>query len=103
MRMAGDMVDGCIPSKLVQEDMEVGQVGGEVGQFNASQQDLNSQPASQPLDASFDMESPYQGLDEGVWGQLYPHIPNAGFESGCTSKSVIWRIIRSFLISVHSV
>ena len=54
-------VDGCIPSKLVQEDMEVGQVGGEVGQFNASQQDLHSQPASQPLDTSFDMESPYQG------------------------------------------
>ena len=53
-----------------------------MGQFNAIQQDLNSQPASQPLDASFDMESPYQGLDEGVWGQLYPHIPNAGFESG---------------------
>jgi len=73
MRMAGDMVDGCIPSKLVQEDMEVGQVGGEVGQFNASQQDLNSQPATQPLDASFDMESPSQGLEEGVWGQLYPH------------------------------
>ena len=41
-RMASDMVDGCIPNKLVQEDMEVGQVGGEVGQFNASQQDINS-------------------------------------------------------------
>ena len=40
--MAGDKVDGCIPNKLVQEDMEVGQVGGEVGQFNASQQDINS-------------------------------------------------------------
>ena len=41
-RTAGDMVDGGIPNKLVQEDMEMGQVGGEVGQFNASQQDTNS-------------------------------------------------------------
>ena len=72
MRMAGDMVDGCVPSKGVQEDMEVGQVGGVLGQFNVSQ-DINSQPATQPLDASFDLESPSQGFEEGVWGQLYPH------------------------------
>ena len=37
MRMAVEMVDGCNPSKLVQEDMEVGKVGAEVGQFKASQ------------------------------------------------------------------
>ena len=43
--IAGDMVDGCIPSKLVQEDMEVGQVVGAVGQFNTSQ-DINSQSAT---------------------------------------------------------
>eukprot|EP00092_Neocalanus_flemingeri_P094274 GFUD01119867.1.p1 GENE.GFUD01119867.1~~GFUD01119867.1.p1 ORF type:complete len:515 (-),score=128.52 GFUD01119867.1:119-1663(-) len=70
--MAGDTVDGCIPSKIVQEDMEVGQEGGVAGQFNISQ-DLNSQPATQPLDASFDCESQSQGCEEGVWGQLYPH------------------------------
>ena len=55
MRMAVDRLDGCNPSKLVQEDMEVGQVGGKVGQFKASQ-DINFQPDAQPLDTSFAME-----------------------------------------------
>ena len=73
MKMAGDTLDGCMPSKIVQEDMEVGQTGGEVGEFNASQE-INSQPATQPLDASFDMETQSQRDEEdGVWGQLYPH------------------------------
>jgi len=71
--MAGDTLDGCMPSKMVQEDMEVGQAGGEVGEFNASQE-INSQPATQPLDSSFDMETQSQREEEdGVWGQLYPH------------------------------
>jgi len=73
-----DEVDGCVPSKaIVQEDMEVGQdpdMMGQQQQFNVSvSQELNSQPATQPLDGSFDLESPSQGLEEGVWGQLYPH------------------------------
>ena len=75
--MAHDEVDGCVSSKvMVQEDMEVVQDTGMVGhqQFNVSvSQELNSQPATQPLDGSFDLESPSQGLEEGVWGQLYPH------------------------------
>jgi len=51
----------------------VGQAGGEVGEFNASQE-INSQPATQPLDSSFDMETQSQREEEdGVWGQLYPH------------------------------
>ena len=34
-------------------------------------QDMNLQPATQPLDGSFEMEEGCQ--IEGVWGQLYPH------------------------------
>ena len=39
--------------------------------FNSSE-DLGSQPATQPLDGSFEMEES-QGPLEGVWGHLYPH------------------------------
>jgi len=94
--MAGDTIDGCVSSKMsTPEEMELGP-----GEFNdgsqlASQQDANSQvnpmnvssqeassqltmtqdqsqPNTQPLD-KLDMESVSQALEEGVWGQLYPH------------------------------
>lgn len=59
-----DMVDGCFPSK------EAGGMGQQyMMEFNNSQ-DANSQPATQPLDGSFDMESQEE---EKAWGQLYPH------------------------------
>ena len=93
MKMAGDTLDGCMPSKIVQEDMEVGQTGGEVGEFNASQE-INSQPATQPLDASFDMETQSQRDEEdGVWGQLYPHcgtFPRCGLELSLSCSKTVF-------------
>jgi len=62
-----DQPDGCFPSKLaVPDQMECYQ-----------QQEVafpSSQPATQPLDGSFEMDdSQSQNPMEGVWGQLYPH------------------------------
>ena len=72
--MAGDATDGCMPSKIVPQDSssDMDLTCGEGNQYNASQE-INSQPATQPLDASFDLESASQGLEDGVYGQLYPH------------------------------
>jgi len=62
-----DQPDGCFPSKpAVPDQMECYQ-----------QQEVafpSSQPATQPLDGSFEMDdSQSQNPMEGVWGQLYPH------------------------------
>ena len=67
MSMAGEMVDGCIPSKMGQEDMEEGWRQG------WTSLDINSQPATQHLYTSFAMESLSQGVMDGDLGQLYPH------------------------------
>ena len=86
--MAGDTLDGCMPSKMVQEDMEVGQAGGEVGEFNASQE-INSQPATQPLDSSFDMETQSQREEEdGLWD-----LSQDSFKLGCVKRSVEKKIL----------
>ena len=59
------------------EEMEVWSSGGheesqdsqyEVGTFS---QIVQSQPATQPLDESMGMETVSQGLEDGVWGQLF--------------------------------
>ena len=80
--MAGDTTDGCLNSKMMPpdaEEMEVGSSGGhEESQDSqhevaASSQLAQSQPATQPLDESIGMETASQGLEDGVWGQLYPH------------------------------
>ena len=80
--MAGDTTDGCLNSKMMPpdaEDMEVGSSGGHE-ESQDSQQEVapssqlaQSQPATQPLDESIGMETASQGLEDGVWGQLYPH------------------------------
>ena len=61
-----DMLDGCFPSKNPQQaSMDC----------NVSQQDenmYNSQPATQPLDDSIEMDDTSQEEDK-AWGQLYPH------------------------------
>ena len=51
------------------DDMDTGQPS-EPSQLS---QEINSQPATQPLDASFEMEPASQDTEDGVWGQLYPH------------------------------
>ena len=56
-------MDGCHQSKAVAQDSSW---------MNCSMpQEMNSQPATQPLDGSFEMEE--GGHMEGVWRQLYPH------------------------------
>jgi len=67
--MGTDTHDGCMPSKFAPEDMDTGQPS-EPSQLS---QEINSQPATQPLDASFEMEPASQDTEDGVWGQLYPH------------------------------
>jgi len=63
----GDQTDGCFPSKPAVPDPRM----------ECSQQETafpSSQPATQPLDGSFEMDdSQSQNPMEGVWGQLYPH------------------------------
>ena len=59
-----DRVDGCFPSKQAPE--------GRVVECLMSQEAASSQPATQPLDSSIDMDAS-QGLGEEAWGQLYPH------------------------------
>jgi len=80
--MAGDTTDGCLNSKMMPpdaEDMEVGSSGGHEESQDSqhevapSSQLAQSQPATQPLDESIGMETASQGLEDGVWGQLYPH------------------------------
>ena len=77
--MAVDTTDGCINSKMnPAEEMEVGSGGHEESQNSqdqvaASSQLTETQPATQPLDESIGMETASQGLEDGVWGQLYPH------------------------------
>jgi len=88
--MAGDTVDGCVASKMsTPEEMEIG--SGDFDDDRASQQDASSQvnpmiqssqeassqlttmTQSQPNTQPLDKESESQVLEEGVWGQLYPH------------------------------
>ena len=81
--MAVDSTDGCINIKMVPadpEELEVGSSGGHeesqdshYDEVGTSSQIAQSQPATQPLDESVGMETVSQGLEEGVWGQLYPH------------------------------
>lgn len=96
--MAPDTTDGCIPSKMGAEEMEVGSEPVSQSQdlerssapssqqspvtinliTNTQDRDhepsqSHSQPATQPLDFSVDMEPPSQDVEAGVWGQLYPH------------------------------
>jgi len=56
-----DMTDGCMPSKEAAQVMSQGE-----GMWN-------SQPDTQPLKNSQDMEETGAAREEGVWGQLYPH------------------------------
>ena len=58
METSVDMSDGCFASKPLVQSQEI-----------YSQ----SQPATQPLDGSLDMDQSQPGPMEGVWGQLYPH------------------------------
>jgi len=88
--MAGDTVDGCVGSKMsTPEEMEIG--SGDFDDDRASQLDASSQvnpmmqssqeassqlttmTQSQPNTQPLDKESESQVLEEGVWGQLYPH------------------------------
>ena len=41
--------------------------------FSTQEAVSQSQPATQPMDASVELDTSSQGLEEGVWGQLYPH------------------------------
>ena len=34
---------------------------------------MTQEAATQPMDSSVDLDPSSQGLEEGVWGQLYPH------------------------------
>ena len=61
----GDEEDGCHQSNAVAQD------SGRMDCSMSQGQDMNSQPATQPLDGSFEMEE--GGHMEGVWGQLYSH------------------------------
>ena len=85
----------------MQDDKEVGQAGGEVGEFNASQE-INFQPTTQPLDSSLDMETQSQREEkDGVWGQLYPQcgtfprisLSQDSFKLGCVKRSVEKKIL----------
>ena len=60
-----DEEDGCHQSNAVAQD------SGRMDCSMSQGQDMNSQPATQPLDGSFEMEE--GGYMEGVWGQLYSH------------------------------
>ena len=61
----GDEEDGCHQSNAVAQD------SGRMDCSMSQGQDMNSQPATQPLDGSFKMEE--GGHMEWVWGQLYSH------------------------------
>jgi len=37
------------------------------------QDSITQEAATQPMDSSIDLDPSSQGLEEGVWGQLYPH------------------------------
>ena len=61
------------------EEMEVWSSGGHEEsqdsqyEVRTSSQIAQLHPATQPLDESIGMETVSQRLEDGVWGQLYPH------------------------------
>ena len=75
--MAGDKTDGCMPSKMVSQDEMETEMGSQPQQSDLSPvADVGvsqSQPATQPLEFSQESLAASQGLEEGVWGQLYPN------------------------------
>jgi len=65
--MAGDSTDGCLPSKMELESSQTSEPLEEEEEV-LTQQDCDTQP----LDSQ-ELCPASQGLEDGVWGQLYPH------------------------------